>query len=591
MKVKAQKPAGRAPGASVRTNGSAAAPVAPAAVRWWLWAAAFGAALVAALLAYGPALQGEFLFDDEHMQFAQPHPEAVPLSAWVAGSRPLINLSYWLNYQLGGVSPLGYHLTNIVLHTIAALLVFLIVRKILELAALPVRRAMIVAGFCAAIFLLHPVQTESVAYISGRSESLSVALAFGAWACFLYRPSRAEGEGIGLGTVLAILLLFGASVTAKEHVAVLPLVILLTDYYWNPGFSFEGIRRNWRLYGTFVVLGVLLAAFLYSYLAHEPTVGFNLKEFTWYQYLFTQCRVLFLYLRLFLLPFGQSADYAIETSRTLFDHGAIFGMLALLAAAGAAIVWRKRFPIASYGFFVALIFFLPTSSIMPIRDLANDRRMYLPMIGLLLIAAEMLVRVRADEKRLTGVLAVIVLAASAITWNRSQVWSSQAALWSDTAGKSPEKARPHLGLASAYFAAHRYADAAREYELAHNLGIKSDGLFYSSWAAALEGAGRLKEAIQTGRKAIASNPKAPVYAEQAKLVAMDGDIQQALDLLDRAEKDDAAYEPAYIERGVILMTIGRHDEACAAFEKARTLDPKDLSAAKGLVSLGCGQAR
>ena len=95
-----------------------------------------------------------------------------------------------------------------------------------------------------------------------------------------------------------------------------------------------------------------MAAFLYSYLAHEPTIGFHMKEFTWYQYLFTQCRVLFIYLRLFLLPFGQTADYAIELSHTPLEHGAIFGMIALSAATVAAIVWRKRFPIASYGFFV-----------------------------------------------------------------------------------------------------------------------------------------------------------------------------------------------------------------------------------------------
>ena len=70
-----------------------------------------------------------------------------------------------------------------------------------------------------------------------------------------------------------------------------------------------------------------------------------------------------------------------------------------LAAAAAAIRWRKRFPIASFGFFVSLIFFLPTSSIMPIRDLAAERRLYLPMIGLLLILAELLVRLRWNERR------------------------------------------------------------------------------------------------------------------------------------------------------------------------------------------------
>jgi len=249
-------------------------------------------------------------------------------------------------------------------------MVFLILRKVLELASIDLRRRTLVAGFCSAIFLLHPVQTEAVAYVSGQAESLSVALAFAAWVCFLYRPEAA----IGLRTVLVVLLLFGTACGGKEHVAVLPLVLLLTDYYWNPGFSLKGALRNWRLYAPLVILGAIVGPFLYSYLAHEPTIGFHMKEFTPYQYLLTQCRVLFLYLRLFLFPFGQTADYAIDLSHTPLEHGAIVGMLALVAAAVAAIVWRKRFRIASFGFFVALIFFLPTSSIMPIRDLAGERR-------------------------------------------------------------------------------------------------------------------------------------------------------------------------------------------------------------------------
>ena len=154
---------------------------------------------------------------------------------------------------MGGTDPLGYHLTNLLLHVVAAIMTFLIVRKILELALVDPRRRTLIAGFSGALFLLHPVQTEAVAYISSRSENLSVALAFSAWAVFLYRPSSA----IGLRSVLLVLLLSGAALGGKEHVAVLPLILLLTDYYWNPGFSFQGVRRNWRLYVPLAILGAV----------------------------------------------------------------------------------------------------------------------------------------------------------------------------------------------------------------------------------------------------------------------------------------------------------------------------------------------
>ncbi len=598
MSVKTQRPVVKG---NSRVEVALPAPVQPVA-RWWLWPAGIAGALLAALIAYGPALHGAFVFDDIHMHFAAAHPETLPFRLWLAGSRPMVGLSYWINFQLGGSSPFGYHLLNILFHTAGALMVFLIVRKILDAAGGPdgpatlaVRRRTLVAGFCGALFLLHPVQTEGAAYISSRSEVLSVALAFAAWACFLYRPTT----DIRFPSVLAVLALFGAAVASKEHVAVLPLVILLTDYYWNPGFSLRGVWRNWRLYGVFLVASAALAAFLYSYLVNEPTVGFHMKV-SWYQYLFTQCRVLFIYLRLFLFPFGQTADYSVELSRTPLEHGAIFGMLALAAGIVSAFVWRKRYPVVSFGFFVALIFFLPTSSIMPIMDLAAERRLYLPLIGLLLIAAEVLVRLRVDEPRLAGVLAATVLLFGVLTWNRASVWSTPLALWSDTVEKSPDKPRAHFGLAAAEYGVGRYADAVRQYELAAAPEYLRNGEYYSNFALALRGAGRLSDAIRTGRKAAELSPSAITYTQEAGYLAENGDVQESLEFLDKAEKADASYQPLYIVRANILMQLGLarnapeatwKPQACAAFQKAWSLNPNNLSAVKGLGMLRCGVPR
>jgi tetratricopeptide (TPR) repeat protein len=220
-----------------------------------------------------------------------------------------------------------------------------------------------------------------------------------------------------------------------------------------------------------------------------------------------------------------------------------------------------------------------------------ERRLYLPMIGLLLILAEMLVRAGWNERRLASVMAAIIVVAGVLTWQRSFVWSSSMALWSDTVRKSPQKSRAHFGLATAEFAARRYGAAAKEYELAQGPEYDREGLFYSNWALALRGAGRLSEAIRVGRKAVELSPTAATFAHQAIYLAEDGDIQPALELLDRAEKADASYEPLYIERGDILMQTGRREQACAAFQRAWTLDPNDPSATKGLTTLRCAVAR
>jgi tetratricopeptide (TPR) repeat protein len=184
-----------------------------------------------------------------------------------------------------------------------------------------------------------------------------------------------------------------------------------------------------------------------------------------------------------------------------------------------------------------------------------------------------------------------VVVASVLTWNRSQVWASSLALWSDTVEKSPEKPRAHVGLAAAEFSAHRYADAILQYERANGLESDFDGTFYSNWAWALGEVGKRKEAIEMGRKAVQLTPAAYTYQVLSRQVALNGDIPQALELLDKAEKSDPTYEPIYIDRGDILMAIDRNAEACAAFQKARSLEPQDPSAAKGMAVLRCPGSR
>src|SRR5579871_2992432 len=144
MSVKAQRPRAKRPPVQgqpeVARSASVAASVATPIAHSRIWAASIGAALIAALLAYWPSMRGEFVFDDAHMPFASGHPEQLSLRAWVIGARPLVNLSYWINFQLDGVNPFGYHVVNVFLHVVAAAMVFLVLRKILQLAEIEDRR-------------------------------------------------------------------------------------------------------------------------------------------------------------------------------------------------------------------------------------------------------------------------------------------------------------------------------------------------------------------------------------------------------------------------------------------------------------------
>jgi hypothetical protein len=395
-------------------------------VQRWHYALGFLIAFCALYEVYSPAMNGPFLLDDSYQPYMLPNFYVLPLGDWIRGLRPLLMFSYWLNFRLSGNEvTYGYHLVNVVLHCLNGALIYLAIRKALSWVHAEKSQQEILGVFSAGLFLFHPIQTESVSYVASRSETLSVFFLLAAFVVFLYSQSA----GVGWGRVVSILVLFGAAILTKEHSAVLPALLLLTDYYWNPGFSFQGIRRNWKLYAPLLIGGAIGVLSVFQILRHAPSAGFGLKEFTWYQYFFTECRVIWDYVRMFVLPFGQNLDYDVAISRSVLDHGAIVGLAGLLAVSILAWIYRRRFPLASYGWFAFLILLAPTSSFVPIRDPIAERRLYLSFIGLLFIAVEFLRRWKTGRGTLIAVLGAVLLAEAGLSYQRNQLWGNATELW------------------------------------------------------------------------------------------------------------------------------------------------------------------
>jgi tetratricopeptide (TPR) repeat protein len=540
--------------------------------RVWIGLCAIAAALFAAFWAYSPALRGPFLFDDNMLPFAIADMVAAPLRLWLRGVRPALMFTYWINARLSGDDPSYYHVFNVLIHCAAAGLVFLILRRLLEWARPADSRRDLLAGFAAAVFLLHPIQTEAVAYLAGRSECLSVMLAFAAFAIFLYRRKTETSWGV----VLTILMLFGAALLAKEQTVALPALLILTDYWWNPGFSFRGLWRNWRLYGAMAAGGAAGLAMFWGPIFHSRTAGFGLKDFTWYQYFFTQCRALFVYAGEFLLPARLTADWDFPISKTILDHGAIAGLLVLVALAAAAWHFRRRFPLASYGFFAYLILMAPTSSVLPIQDPVAERRIYFSMIGLLLIALDPLSRVKVNPKALAAIGAAVVLAAACATYARAAVWGDPMLLWQDTVRKSPNKARGHEQLAFQYYLQGSYDLALPEFEAAARLEPPTQMLLLN-WALAYDNLKQPERALEKLREAAklpppAYNSPAHVYTQIAVVYAHQAQWDLALDALATAEKLDAGSPEIYLYRGKVYLATGRPAEAIPQYERVLAID-------------------
>ena len=532
--------------------------------RWWIYTAAAAVAVYLVFQVYAPALDGPFVFDDTFLPYHTPEFPS-ELGAWIQGVRPLLMFSYWVNYQVSQ-APFGFHATNILIHLLNGFLVFFIVRKLLQ----PNSSGWLLPGFAAAVFLFHPIQTESVSYVAGRSESLSALFLLAAFAVFLYRRSPAVSWRISI----AVLLLFGAAAATKEHTLVLPAVLLLTDYYWNPGFSFSGIRQNWRLYVPIALGGAGGLAFLARILTHSASAGFGLKDFTWYQYFFTQCRAFFLYLRLLVFPAGQNMDWEYPISQNILDRGAIFGLAAILLLAGAAIYYRRRYPLASYGFLLYLLLMAPTSSFVPIADPVAERRLYLPTIGILLVAIAALQRVRLDRRKLAAALGVIVLVLSIATYRRNELWASDIALWEDTARKSPGKQRVHFHLAHTYDSHGQCRDALTQYAEAARLE-QPDYALLVDWGLAYDCVDDPDAALAKLREAAALAPRAHVYTQIAMVYAKRSQWPEALEALAQAEKLDSNYDMIYDNRGGIRAHTNDLAGAAADYRHALELKPSN----------------
>lgn len=437
--------------------------------------------ILAVSIAYSNSFNGAFQFDDYNVIVDNKtvHSWRTWYSNLTEGIRPLLKFTYTLNWT-SGAGLFGFHLVNTSIHAANVIMLYFLSLKIIS-PVMDKERASRTALFASLLFALHPVQTEAVTYISGRSVSLMSMFYLASILLYLRGICC---EKMRMRVILLYILspiFFVMAALTKETALTLPLALLLierTIQYEKRWFDF--IKKQAVHWGLLIVLLLAFIAHpeqgrLLEYSFDIRGMGDNIMtQINGISYLLTQLIV--------LNGMNIDPDLPIITawSTPLFIK-TVF-LIILLALAIITLRFRPLFGFGILWFFLHLI---PTNSIVPRLDVANDRQLYLASFGIFLsITTEAGRFLRSTQKigiqqRAISVVAILILIMlCSFTIARNHDYRSEIALWEDTAARSPVKARVYNNLGYAYFLNGRIDDAKRaylkaleiqpDYKIAHN---------------------------------------------------------------------------------------------------------------------------
>lgn len=476
--------------------------------------AACGTAALLAGLVYVNALHNPFVYDDYHTVVAN---ASIQRGAGIRAAvlhdvtRPIVNLSYAMDRALWGSGPAGFHVTNVLLHMLNVVLLYHFVRRLAE-----GRRAGLVACAAAVLFAVHPMMTEAVGYISGRSEVLCATWFLAGLLC-----GRRWMTGGGIRWRILTVAFWIAALATKETAAMFPFVLFACDRLTTPpsGTPSTAPRasapdRRTRLLTMHLPLMTIAAAAGVVRLAilrmeYPGQVSVHPR------FVLLDLDVVRRYVWLLLHPAGQALFHQVADIRSLFDPRA----LAALGATGLmlALAWglRRVEPLASVGVIWFLLVLAP-AAVLNVLDQGEpmaEHRVYLAAAGFFLAAGAGVGRIgdwlrrAATPVRWAGrvAFALVVLSLGAQTVIRNAVWADPVALWHESVDLAPNHYRPRLLLGEALQDEGRREEAVEQYRMAVRLR-PADVTGYLKLGVCLAEMGRFDEARQYFLEVIARDP-------------------------------------------------------------------------------------
>lgn len=516
----------------------------------------FAAVGLAAVAAYVNAPGHPFVLDD--MNAIVDNTTIHDLASSLAGGpfqsatagRPLLNLSFALNYAAGALNPWGYHAVNIALHVACALLVFALLRRLFRL---PLASSWVdgadtgLAAAAALLWAVHPLNSDVIDYATQRSEGLHAL--FVLLTCYGGIRSL-DARGALKWQALAVLAAF-SGVASKESAVIAPVLLLVVESAFTMRSPLRVLRERALFYGLLFASWLALGALIVGG-PRWRSAGFASGVSPW-TYLLEQAPMIVRYLRLVFVPTGLVLDYGLPTARTFTS--ALPSGLVVVALIGATVAALRLLPLVGvFGawFFIALA---PTSSILPIAtEVGAERRMYLPLVAVLavlVLGAWRLLRRRmpamASSPAPKAAVALLCVVLAGLTLLRNREYNDPLGLWASVVERWPN-GRAHYNYGIVLKAAGRRAEAIAQYELA----VKTTPDAEYALGFEQQADGKYLEALNHYQAFVAAKPL------------------------------DVNVPRAYHQMGRALLSLGRQNQAVMAFREALTRNRNDVDSLGGL---------
>lgn len=560
---------------------------------------------LASLIIYSNTLTSPFHFDDIPNIVENEKIRDISTFLDISATRYVGDLSFALNYHFGRLHVTGYHIVNIAVHIANGILVWMFVvltlrTPAMEMYGLDERVRGFIALSSSMLFTVHPLQTQAVSYIIQRYTSLAVFFCLLSMVLFVrWRLSSGRDSGIlfYLFSIVSIVL----AMKTKEISFTLPVVMLLYEYCF-----FRERRRIFYYFIPVFLTMLIIPVTLLEWDSRQAGLFDSLMEasqetakISRVDYLLTQFRVIVTYLRLLFLPVNQNLDYDYPIYTTLFTPAVLLSFLFLFAMSASAIyfILRSRkygnayLQLSSFGIVWFFVTLSVESSIIPIKDVIFEHRLYMPGIGIMVAFSSAAAWViESVRKRLSGmnssvpviVLLLIVLPLSFATYRRNQVWRDDISLWTDVVGKSPEKGRGYDNLGVAYFQQGKISEAIKAYQTAVRLTPDSHDAHYDL-AVAYNRQGRFEDAVDEFNAALKLQPGiAEIHYNLGLVYFLHGQTGNAIKKLTDALQLKPGHAGIHYSLGNAYAREGKTDKAVEHYTTALRLQPGHLGANNSL---------